>query len=141
MYNKVILMGRICNELELKTTPSGVAVLSFRIAVDRGYQTKGEERKSDFFNIVAWRTTAEFISKYFVKGRMILIDGELQNRTYTDKDGVERAITEVIVNNAAFTGEKKLGDVSNQADSKPVDDFEEVAAPKGGKKGKKDYPF
>ena len=87
MYNKVIMMGRIVNDLELRSTPAGASVLSFRIAVDRRFQTKGEDRKSDFFNVVAWRNEAEFISRYFAKGRMILIEGELQNRSYQDKNG------------------------------------------------------
>ena len=110
MYNKVILMGRIVNDLELKTTPSGTSVLSFRIAVDRKYQVKGEERKSDFINIVAWRSSAEFISRYFSKGRMILIDGELQTRSYQDKNGNTAYITEVLVEQATFTGETKKSD-------------------------------
>ena len=75
--NKVIMMGRICNDLELKTTPNGIATCSFRIAVDRNYQKKGEEKATDFFNVVAWRGTAEFICRYFSKGRMILIEGEM----------------------------------------------------------------
>ena len=85
--NKVIMMGRICNDLELKITPSGTNVCSFRIAVDRNYQVKGEEKKTDFFNVVAWRTAAEFVTRYFAKGRMILIEGEMQTRQYTDKNG------------------------------------------------------
>ncbi|MCL2694178.1 MAG: single-stranded DNA-binding protein [Oscillospiraceae bacterium] len=107
MYNRVILMGRICHDLELKTTPNGVPVLSFRIAVDRNYQVKGEDRKADFFNVVAWRSNAEFISRYFFKGRMILIDGELQTRQYVDKNGVTRDIVEIIVDHSSFTGEPK----------------------------------
>lgn len=110
MYNKVILMGRIVNDLELKTTPSGVSILSFRVAVDRRYQTKGEEKKTDFINIVAWRNSAEFISRYFSKGRMILIDGELQTRSYQDKNGNTAYITEVLVERTAFTGEAKKSD-------------------------------
>lgn len=106
MFNKVILMGRICHDLELKTTPSGVSVLSFRIAVDRNYQVKGEERKADFFNIVAWRSTAEFVSKYFSKGRMIMVDGELQTRQYVDKNNVTQNITEIVADSIHFTGEK-----------------------------------
>lgn len=106
MYNKVIMMGRIVNDLELKSTPSGVSVLSFRIAVDRRFQTKGEERKSDFFNVVAWRSEAEFISRYFAKGRMILIEGELQTRTYQDKNGNTAYVTEIVVDRSTFTGEK-----------------------------------
>ncbi|MDE7281710.1 MAG: single-stranded DNA-binding protein [Ruminiclostridium sp.] len=107
MFNKAILMGRICNDLELKSTQSGVSVLSFRIAVERSYQAQGEERKTDFFNIVAWRSTAEFISKYFSKGRMILVEGELQTRQYHDKNGVTQNIVELVVSSANFTGEKK----------------------------------
>lgn len=106
MYNKVIMLGRIVQDLELKTTPSGVSVLSFRIAVDRKFQTKGEERKSDFFNCVAWRNEAEFISRYWTKGRPILVEGELQNRSYTGNDGVVRYITEIVVDRATFTGDK-----------------------------------
>lgn len=107
MYNKAILMGRICNDLEVKSTPSGAAVLSFRIAVDRSYQAKGEERKSDFFNIVAWRNNADFIARFFGKGRMILVEGELQTRQYTDKNGSIQTVVELIVDNARFTGENK----------------------------------
>lgn len=108
MYNKAILMGRICNDLELKTIPSGASVLSFRLAVDRAYQIKGEERKADFFNIVAWRSTAEFISRYFSKGRMILVEGELQTRQYVDKNGSTQNVVELVVNSAHFTGEKAV---------------------------------
>ena len=107
MYNKAILMGRICNDLELKSTPSGANVLSFRIAVDRSYQVKGEERKSDFFNIVAWRANADFISRFFSKGRMILVEGELQTRQYVDKNGSTQTVVELVVDNARFTGEPK----------------------------------
>lgn len=107
MYNKVILLGRITQDLELKTTPSGVSVLSFSIAVDRRYQTKGEEKKADFFNCVAWRNEAEFISRYWSKGRPILVEGELQNRSYVDKNGVTRYVTEVIVDRATFTGDSR----------------------------------
>ncbi|MBR4111733.1 MAG: single-stranded DNA-binding protein [Ruminiclostridium sp.] len=107
MYNKVILLGRITQDLELKTTQSGASVLSFSIAVDRRFQTKGEERKSDFFNCVAWRNEAEFISRFWTKGRPILVEGELQNRSYVDKNGVTRYVTEVIVDRASFTGDSK----------------------------------
>ncbi|MDR0221958.1 MAG: single-stranded DNA-binding protein [Oscillospiraceae bacterium] len=106
MFNKVILMGRICHDLELKSTPSGVSVLSFRIAVDRNYQVKGEERKADFFNIVAWRSTAEFVAKYFGKGRMIMVDGELQTRQYIDKNNITQNIVEIVADSIHFTGEK-----------------------------------
>ena len=109
MYNKVILMGRICHDLELKITPNnGVPVLSFRLAADRRYQVKGEERKADFFNIVAWRSTAEFIAKYFSKGRMIMLDGELQTRQYIDKNNVTQNVVEIVVDSVHFTGEKAV---------------------------------
>ena len=118
MYNKVIMMGRIANDLELKTTTSGASVLSFRIAVDRRYQVKGEDKKSDFFNLVAWRNEAEFISRYFSKGRMILIEGELQTRSYTDKNGNTAYVTEIIVDRSTFTGEK-----SNNQGTSPYQNY------------------
>ncbi|MCH5207720.1 MAG: single-stranded DNA-binding protein [Oscillospiraceae bacterium] len=104
--NRVIMMGRIVNDPELKTTPSGVSVCSFRIAVDRNFQKKGEERKSDFFNVTAWRGTAEFITRFFGKGRMIMIEGELQTSQYTDKNGNPATWYDIVVDNAYFTGEK-----------------------------------
>ena len=80
MLNKVILMGRITHDLELRQTPNGVSVLSFSIAVDRSFARQGEERQTDFIDCVAWRQQAEFISRYFGKGRMIAVEGELQTR-------------------------------------------------------------
>lgn len=105
--NKVIMMGRIANELELKTTPNGTSVCSFLIAVDRNYQVKGEEKKTDFFNVVAWRAAAEFVTRYFSKGRMILVEGEMQTRQYTDKNGNSATWYEIIVDHLYFTGEAK----------------------------------
>lgn len=110
--NKVIMMGRMVADAELKTTPSGVPACNFRIAVDRNYQKKGEERKSDFFNCVAWRNTAEFISKWFPKGRLILVEGEMQTRQYTDKNGNPSTWYEIQVDNAFFTGDKGNGGAS-----------------------------
>ena len=107
MYNKVIMMGRITADPELKTTPSGANVCNFSIAVDRRYQAKGEDRKADFFNCVAWRNEADFIAKFWTKGKPILIEGELQNRTYTDSSGATRYVTEIIVDRASFTGDGK----------------------------------
>lgn len=104
--NKVIMMGRICNDLELKVTPNGTNVCSFRIAVDRNYQVKGEEKKTDFFNVVAWRANAEFVTRYFAKGRMILIEGEMQTRQYTDKNGNPATWYEIMADQLHFTGEK-----------------------------------
>lgn len=120
MYNKVILMGRITKDLELKTTPSGVAVLSFSLAVERNYAAKGEERQTDFINCVAWRNTAEFISRFFSKGAMILVEGELQTRSYQDKEGNNRTVTEVIVSSSSFTGEKKQTAQATNAPQAPA---------------------
>lgn len=141
MYNKVILMGRIVNDLELKALPSGASVLSFRIAVDRNYQPKDGERQTDFISVVAWRSVAEFISKYFEKGRMILIDGELQTRSYTNKDGIDVTITEVVATSAHFTGEKKSeGSAPNHAAQKTVETTaKKNAEPETVKTD--DYPF
>ena len=106
MLNKVILMGRITQDLEVRQTPSGVAVLSFTVAVQRSYAKQGEERQTDFINCVAWRNQAEFIGKYFSKGRMIALEGNLRTRTYDDKNGTKHYVTEVFVDNVSFTGEK-----------------------------------
>lgn len=106
MYNKIIVMGRICSDPELKTTPNGVNVCTFRIAVDRRFQQKGEDRKTDFFNVVAWRSAGELVSKYFGKGRMILVEGELQTRPYTDKSGNQSTWYEINAERVSFTGEK-----------------------------------
>lgn len=107
MLNRVILMGRITQNLELKTTASGISVTSFSIAVDRNYVKQGEERQTDFFNIVCWRKQAEFVCRYFEKGSMIAIEGQLQTRTYQAKDGSNRYVTEVVADNVSFTGEKR----------------------------------
>lgn len=146
MYNKTILMGRITHDLELKSTPSGNSVLSFAVAVERAYQAKGEERKTDFFNCVAWRANADFISRFFSKGRMILIDGELQNRKYTDKNGVERYVTEIIVDRAYFTGESGKPPQNNQNptsgnDQPPAQAQEYTAADFVPSPTDDDYPF
>lgn len=113
MYNKVIMMGRLVTDPELRTTPQGVNVCSFRIAVDRRFQQKGEEKKSDFFNVVAWRQQAEFVNRYFSKGRMILIEGELTTRNYTDKNGNPSTWYEIVTDRISFTGEKAQGGAYN----------------------------
>ena len=107
MLNRVILMGRLVSDPELKTTPSGVSVTTFRIAVDRSYVKSGEERKADFFDVVCWRSTAEFVCRYFGKGALIAVDGQLQSRTYQAKDGTNRYVVEVVADNVSFTGERR----------------------------------
>ena len=111
MLNHITLMGRLVRDPELRRTGSGVAVASFRIAVDRDFAPKdGGERKADFIDCVAWRQTGEFISKYFAKGRMIVVDGRLEMRDWTDKDGNKRTSAEVVVDNAYFGDSKRDGD-------------------------------
>lgn len=107
--NSVCLMGRLTAEPELRHTQSQVSVTSFSIAVDRAYQVKGQERQTDFINIVAWRQTAEFICSYFHKGNRIAIQGSLQSRNYTDRDGNKRTAYEVVCDNAFFCESKNSG--------------------------------
>ena len=106
MLNNVTLMGRLVADPELKTTQNGTSVVSFRLAVERNYAPQGQERQADFIPCVAWRQTAEFISKYFAKGRMIAVEGSLQSRNYEDKNGQKRTAIEVIVERVHFTGER-----------------------------------
>lgn len=115
MLNKVIIMGRITRDLELKSTPQGTSVLRFTVAVDRNYARPGEERKTDFISCVAWRQQAEFINNYFGKGRMIAIEGSIQTGTYDDKTGVRHYTTDIVVDRVSFTGEPKQGGSSYQS--------------------------
>ncbi len=109
MLNRVILMGRITQDLELRQTPNGTSTVTFNVAVDRNYQSQNGERQTDFITCVAWRQQAEFITKYFSKGRMIAIEGNLRTRTYDDKNGSRHYVTEVFVDSVSFTGEPKQG--------------------------------
>lgn len=113
MYNRVILMGRLTRDPELKTTQSGIPMCRFSIAVDRAY-SKGQEKQTDFFDITAWRQTAEFVSKYFSKGKCILIEGKLQNNNYTDQNGVKQYRNAIIADNVAFCGDKSGGQQNGQ---------------------------
>lgn len=103
MLNRIILQGRLVADPELRHTPNGIPVATFRLAVDRDLKDRETgEKKADFINIVAWRHTAEFVSRFFTKGRMALVDGRLQNREYNDKDGNRRTFTEVVADNVHF---------------------------------------
>jgi single-strand DNA-binding protein len=126
-FNKAIIIGRLTKDVELKTTGSGVSVASFTVAVDRGY---GDNKKTDFINCVAWRQTAEFTSKFFQKGSQIGVEGSIQVRDYTDKDGNKRYVTEIVASNAFFVGSKETngangnrntGNFSPLADDLPFD--------------------
>ena len=118
MLNHITIMGRLVRDPELRRTGSGVAVASFCVAVDRDYAPKdGGERKTDFINCVAWRQTGEFVSKYFTKGRMIVVDGRLEMRDWTDKEGNKRTSAEINVDNAYFGDSKRDGDSSYSGNS------------------------
>lgn len=132
MFNIVILTGRLTADPELKTTTSGIPVTSFSIAVSRRYRS-GEEQQTDFIRVVAWRQTAEFVSKYFKQGSMIGIEGSIQTRRYTDRDGNNRTAFEVVANNVQFV-ESKRDNASAQGGAMPAsfnntdaDDFAEIA--------------
>lgn len=107
MLNRIILMGRLTRDPELRRTGSGTAVTSFSLAVDRDFKSQSGEKETDFIDIVAWRSTAEFVSKYFTKGRMAVVEGRLQIRDWTDKDGGKRRSAEVVADNVYFGDSKR----------------------------------
>ena len=111
MLNHITIMGRLTRDPELRRTGSGVAVASFTVAVDRDFGGRdGGEKETDFIDCVAWRQTGEFVSKYFTKGRMIVVSGRLQIRSWTDKDGNKRRTAEVVADNCYFGDSKREGD-------------------------------
>lgn len=107
MLNVAVLMGRLVADPELRRTPNDIAVTSFTIAVDRSFVKAGTERQTDFIDIVAWRSTAEFICKYFGKGSMIAVQGSIQTRSYEDKNGNKRKAVEIVANEVSFTASKR----------------------------------
>ena len=115
MLNKIFLQGRLVADPELQHTQSGIPVVSFRIAVDRDFKGQDGNREADFINIVAWRGAAEFVSRFFTKGRMIIVAGRLQVRSYTDRDGNKRYITEVVADNLYFGDSKRSGSSGGNA--------------------------
>ncbi|OKZ52646.1 MAG: single-stranded DNA-binding protein [Clostridiales bacterium 59_14] len=110
MLNKIFIMGRLTRDPELRTTNSGTSVASFSLAVDRNYKGADGEKETDFIDCVAWRQTGEFAAKYFAKGRMAVVEGRLQIRPWTDKEGNNRRSAEVIVDNMYFGDSKRDGD-------------------------------
>lgn len=136
MINRVILMGRLVADPELRQTPNGVSVCAFRIAVDRNYS--GKEKQADFIDIVAWRQSAEFVSKYFAKGKMIIVEGSIQTRKYEDRNGNKRTAVEVVADNVQFgepkgSGEKpgidiRYGEPEQDNVNASSGDFSEMAA-------------
>lgn len=134
MLNKTFLQGRLVADPELRHTTSGVAVATFRLAVDRDFKDKNTgERQADFINVVAWRQTGEFVSRYFSKGRLAIVEGKLQSRTY-DKDGVRQYITEVVADNVYF-GDSKRDDGGSKPQEYREPNFTEMTDDDG------DLPF
>lgn len=142
MLNKIFIMGRLTRDPELRRTQNGTAVAGFALAVDRDYKNADGTKETDFIEVVAWRSSAEFVSKYFTKGRMAIVEGRLQIRDWTDKDGNKRRNAEVVADNVYFGDSKKEGDSSGgyKAAGKAVDvepdteDFAEV-------EDEEDWPF
>ena len=130
MLNVVCLMGRLTREPELRTTASGVSVTSFTVAVDRSYVKAGADRQADFIDVVAWRNTADFVCKYFHKGQLIAVQGSIQTRTYTDKDGNKRKAVEVVAGNVHFAeGKKDPSPKTNSYHTEEPMEYAEVPTP------------
>lgn len=140
MLNNVVLMGRLTADPELRHTQTGLPVTSFTLAVNRSYAKAGTERATDFIDIVAWRGTAEFVSKYFKKGQLVAVEGSIQTRTYQDKDGKNRKAFEVVASNVHFAEARRDTEaanlsnnfnfnnenIGNSFDNGEIDDFKEI---------------
>ena len=133
MLNRIVLMGRLTRDPELRKTQSDTPVCSFSLAVDRDYKKDGEKKETDFIDIVAWRATAEFVSKFFTKGRMAVVEGRLQIRDWTDKEGNKRRSAEVVADNVYFGDSKRdaAGDSGGYSPA-PSYGYSAPAAPAAG---------
>ena len=129
MLNKIFIMGRLTRDPELRRTQSGTPVTSFSLAVDRDYKTQSGEKETDFIDVVAWRATAEFVAKYFTKGRMAVVEGRLQIRAWQDKEGNNRRSAEVVADNVYFGDSNNSYGGNNGGYSAPAGGY---AAPVGG---------
>ena len=133
MLNHIVIMGRLTSDPVLRRTASGIAVTSFSLAVDRDYKPENGERETDFIDIVAWRSSAEFVQKYFSKGRMAVVSGRLQIRNWTDKEGNKRRSAEVVADNVYFGDSKRdnqdSGFGADQSYSAPASNFGGYSAP------------
>lgn len=144
MLNKIIVMGRLTHDPELRRTGSGTPVCSFSIACDRDFKSQSGEKETDFFDVVAWRTTGEFVSKYFTKGRMVVVEGRLQIREWQDKEGNKRRSAEINADNVYFgdsrpaqaEGDSGIGEADAFKDFPPLDDFSPIEGSSG-----KEMPF
>ena len=117
MLNKIIIMGRLTRDPELRRTGSGTAVTSFSLACDRDFKSQSGDKETDFIEVVAWKNTAEFVSKYFSKGRMAVVEGRLQIRDWTDKAGNKRTTAEVVADNVYFADSKRSESNENQKEN------------------------
>ncbi len=117
MLNKIIIMGRLTRDPELRRTGSGTAVTSFSLACDRDFKSQSGEKETDFIEVVAWKNTAEFVSKYFSKGRMAVVEGRLQIRDWTDNAGNKRTTAEVVADNVYFADSKRSESNDNQKEN------------------------
>ena len=140
MLNKIILMGRLTRDPELRRTGNGTAVTSFSLAVDRDFKNQAGEKETDFIDIVAWRNTAEFVSRYFTKGRMAVVEGRLQIRDWTDRDGGKRRSAEVIADNVYFGDSKKDGDGGGYQQGSYGSGYGQGGYPQGGYAPQGGYP-
>lgn len=123
MLNRIIIQGRMTKDPELRNTQSGTSVASFTLAVDRDFKSQSGERETDFINCTAWKSVAEFVSRFFTRGRMAIVEGRLQARKYTDKDGNNRTAYEVVASSVYFGDSKKDGD------SQPAPSYAQSSAP------------
>lgn len=122
MLNTITIMGRMTRDPELRRTESGIAVASFALACERDYAPQGGEKETDFINVVCWRSTAEFVDKYFSKGRMAVVSGRLQIRDWTDKEGNKRRSAEILADRVYFGDAKRDGDAQESKS-----DFTEIS--------------
>ena len=122
-------MGRLCADPELKHTPNNITVVKFTIAADRAYAPKGQDKQTDFIDIVAWRSTADFVCKYFHKGQLVAVQGSIQTRTYTDKDGNKRKAFEIVADNVHFAEAKRDGVGAPNSFHSKTDNTAEQPAP------------
>ena len=127
MLNKIFIMGRLTRDPELRRTQTGTPVASFTLAVDRDFKSQGGEKETDFIDVVAWRSTAEFVAKYFAKGRMAVVEGRLQIRDWKDRDGNNRRSAEVVADNIYFGDSKRDGAPGGDYNHAPA-----YGAPMGG---------
>lgn len=136
MLNHIVIMGRLTRDPELRRTSNGTSVASFALAVDRDFKNASGDRETDFVDVVAWRNTAEFVYKNFSKGRMAVVSGRLQIRTWTDKDGSKRKTAEIVADNVYFGDSKPVQEsYTGQTFTKPEQTFSDIEETDG------DLPF